>query len=251
MAEYYSKHSGAEIDAGIDAAKAALPRSGGAMTGPITIAATPTEAMQAANKGYVDKTAEDIRKEIPNGYTLPTASAEVKGGVMIGDGLQMIGDVLSLIPSKKFELIESIVINETGVSSVARRGSDGTLPDLSDIWLRVITPAGAAECKVEKYINSNKYSSPLSFRTDTHPAGSSMKRMAAVGAFNIKGMWVTFTQTTAGEISTASLYGYYPQRDTCLVEDGEVINKIALYETSGNGFPVGTTIEILGVRANA
>lgn len=44
-------------------------------------------------------------------YTLPTASADVKGGVKIGEGLQMDGDVLEVVP-EKYELIETIVVEE-------------------------------------------------------------------------------------------------------------------------------------------
>lgn len=40
---------------------------------------------------------EDAMSGGGGGYTLPTASAETKGGVKIGDGLEMIGEVLSVI----------------------------------------------------------------------------------------------------------------------------------------------------------
>lgn len=55
MADYQSRHTGAQIDAGIDAANEALPRTGGTMTGPIALPSAPTEELNAANKGYVDK----------------------------------------------------------------------------------------------------------------------------------------------------------------------------------------------------
>jgi hypothetical protein len=42
------------VKAAADAAAAALPKAGGTMTGSLTLAGNPTEALQAASKGYVD-----------------------------------------------------------------------------------------------------------------------------------------------------------------------------------------------------
>lgn len=51
---YTSKFKGSEIDAGIEAANAALPASGGTMSGALLLHANPTQGMQAATKEYVD-----------------------------------------------------------------------------------------------------------------------------------------------------------------------------------------------------
>lgn len=51
---YQSKHTGAAIDAGIDAANAALPKSGGTMTGALILNANPTSNLDAVTKQYVD-----------------------------------------------------------------------------------------------------------------------------------------------------------------------------------------------------
>ena len=51
-----------------------------------------------------------------NDYTLPTASATVKGGVKIGSGLQMVGDVLNAISSGggiNYRITPRIYINST------------------------------------------------------------------------------------------------------------------------------------------
>lgn len=60
MATYQSKHTGAEIDAGIDAANAALTKSGGTMTGALILHADPTNNRGAATKQYVDDSIENI-----------------------------------------------------------------------------------------------------------------------------------------------------------------------------------------------
>lgn len=51
---YTSKFTGVEIDAGIDAANAALPKTGGTMQGDLILNGDPTSRDMAASKGYVD-----------------------------------------------------------------------------------------------------------------------------------------------------------------------------------------------------
>lgn len=58
------------------------------------------------------------KKDIPAPYTLPTASAEVKGGVKVGEGLTMTDGVLS-VSEGVYELIETIVVEES-VAQFAR-----------------------------------------------------------------------------------------------------------------------------------
>ena len=60
MAEYQSKHTGVQIDAGIDRANAALSASGGTMTGALILSGDPSADLGAATKQYVDSTAEKI-----------------------------------------------------------------------------------------------------------------------------------------------------------------------------------------------
>lgn len=57
---YQSKHTGAAIDSGIDAANAALPRSGGTMTGALILNANPTSNLGAVTKQYVDDVVNNI-----------------------------------------------------------------------------------------------------------------------------------------------------------------------------------------------
>ncbi len=54
MANYQSKHTGAEIDSGIDKANAALPRTGGTMTGALFTSGSPSSSFEVVNKKYVD-----------------------------------------------------------------------------------------------------------------------------------------------------------------------------------------------------
>lgn len=60
MSSYQSKHTGAEIDAGIDAANAALPKSGGTMSGTLILHRNPSNNYEAATKQYVDQSISNI-----------------------------------------------------------------------------------------------------------------------------------------------------------------------------------------------
>lgn len=86
-----------------------------------------------------DGTLSTLGDELNNGggssYTLPTASADVKGGVKIGDGLTMDGEVLKnlnptpyTLPTASAEVLggvkigEGLTINENGVLSASGGG---------------------------------------------------------------------------------------------------------------------------------
>ena len=60
MGSYQSKHTGSQIDAGIDAANAALPRSGGTMTGTLILNRNPVSNYEASTKQYVDQSIAGI-----------------------------------------------------------------------------------------------------------------------------------------------------------------------------------------------
>lgn len=85
MATYQSKHSGAEIDAGIDAANSALPKSGGTMSGALTLYGEPSEDNQAATKKYVDDLIEGIGGTTSSGVASRTAA----GAVIPGAGFDL------------------------------------------------------------------------------------------------------------------------------------------------------------------
>lgn len=60
MGSYQSRHTGSEIDAGIDAANAALPKSGGTMTGTLILNRNPVSNYEASTKQYVDQSIAGI-----------------------------------------------------------------------------------------------------------------------------------------------------------------------------------------------
>lgn len=79
----------------------------------------PSVPVQSVNgkTGAVQLSASDVgalpaETEIPEPYTLPTASAEVKGGVKVGEGLQMQNGVLSVAGARDWNQIENVITTE-------------------------------------------------------------------------------------------------------------------------------------------
>lgn len=100
MAEYKSKHTGAQIDAAVDRAKTAV----------LTVNGTAPDA----NGNVV------VSGGGGSGYILPTASADVKGGVKVGEGLQMDGEVLSVEPYiENYRLLRTVTIDNSDVNLIS------------------------------------------------------------------------------------------------------------------------------------
>ena len=99
-------------------------------------------AVQSVNgkTGAVKLTAEDVGAlpkdtPIPDPYTLPTASETVKGGVKVGNGLQMNGEVLEVVSEGVFELIEKIILEEDS-TLIRNQEPDGTPYRLKAIMIK-------------------------------------------------------------------------------------------------------------------
>lgn len=109
----------------------------------------PVEApVQSVNgkTGAVKLTAEDVGAlssdtQIPAPYTLPTASAEVKGGVRIGKGLAMDGDVMG-VDVDEYEDIETFT-TETDMGYPFERTAEpnGTPYNFRKLHVEITNPA--------------------------------------------------------------------------------------------------------------
>lgn len=81
---YQSKFTGAEIDAGIDAANAALPKNGGTMIGALILAGDPADDKGAVTKKYVDDAVKNIASTPGNdgedGVSPTISVTEITGG---------------------------------------------------------------------------------------------------------------------------------------------------------------------------
>ena len=143
-----------------------LDKSGGTMTGTLILNGDPSDSKDAATKNYVDtQIAKKVDKVDGKGlstndytddektklaglenYTLPTASDKVKGGIKVGAGLTMNGEVLSATGGGTADAVDwSNVTNKpetfapsththtaSEVTELATVATSGSYNDLSD-----------------------------------------------------------------------------------------------------------------------
>lgn len=114
MATYQSKHTGAEIDAGIDAAISALPKSGGAMTGTLILSDDPISDKGAATKQYVDSAVENIA-------STPGDDGKSAYEIALDEGFE----------GSESEWLESLKGKDGDRGEQGERGSDGVSPIVS------------------------------------------------------------------------------------------------------------------------
>lgn len=186
---------------------------------------------------YVGGNSQDEGKKLLTEDTLPVATADTLGAVKVGEGLTVDAEgVLGVQPEGVYELLETININET-VEVIVRTGLN-----LSKIYVRIVAPAADAAKYANVNITSNKN--------------------RAIGYFyvNVAQTYETYTYFSTevedgfivGENCTTrngEQYESAVKRYRMPAIDGELIYYIGI--SGANNMPVGTTIEIWGVRANA
>lgn len=171
-------------------------------------------------------------------YTLPTASETVKGGVKVGEGLQMDGDVLGVKPEPEYELIETIVC-------------DGTY----GVFVRYNLALSHAKI----HIHTQAAEEVNSIGVEAHNAAG-MFGYAWIGngvATNERWSYVYLVSDGKNAYCeyrgpVTAYYGTASVGKTVAVQDASTpINRFNVYVSGGGLFPEGTTVEIWGVRADA
>lgn len=182
---------------------------------------------------------------ISESYILPTASETIKGGVKVGNGLQMDGDVLS-VKQGEYELIETITITEDMV--IERTAEpDGTPYSFDALNIHILIPNGLAAPK----------GSILFYKTNDLNAHFIHRWLATK----------TITEALAWEGKVYNHKGLYEYvLPDVWDRDGGSPQLLASVRTNPNHFtadypigkvnitmilPAGTIITIKGVRANA
>lgn len=202
--------------------------------------------------GAVEPTDPDVRvwvdpngeaEEIPTPYVLPTASETVKGGVKIGEGLQMDGDVLGVVPDSEYKLLKTIII-----------GEDQT--DLISVEETFELGLDAAFVVVDK--NGLTSDTPLFILFSNNKMGVACGEWIKAGYIlrgvcrKLNGIWDVFGYTgfpasgssMLGQTSAGNVYD--------VATSGDKIFKIRVYTVSGYGpLPPGMTIRIYGLRCDA
>lgn len=174
-------------------------------------------------------------------YKLPTASETVKGGVMIGEGLRMDGDVLSVKADEEYELIETITIGEDGIAEIERTAEpNGTTYNFKAVYLCCIMPRAEQKGFVYSYINGQIHADmPGSILTDGVGIG---QMMAECKYGMIEGYGIG-----AKSVGTSATHWRYITRIN-IPHGYKSINALKIRSTVS--MPIGAEITIWGVRAD-
>lgn len=199
----------------------------------------PISPIYANNLPYI-KTVNGLAPGPSGNVKLPAASAERRGLVKIGDGLQMTEDVLSVKPEGVYELIETIVIEEEAMLSRDAE-PDGTAYQFKALLLEFETTAannvGFAICAYFDNMDSDYLSA-----WQTALSNNTTKRYGWFEFFGERGYW----NSRYVQFGSAGIYNQNNKpRLSYGVEQYPYITK---FDTSG-ALSVGTTVRIWGVRA--
>lgn len=180
---------------------------------------------------------------VPEAYTLPTASADTLGGVKIGDGLHMDGDVLSAKESV-YELIETITIEEEGITQIVR--TPVSFDAVIVTMMAQPRSAGKADAFVRADTNTGKsivVGSSYIHNTETYSSRYDIYKNA--------NLWDGKSSGAVKGWGGGNTLGTNNASNIVLAADGEYINYLRLYVAGSGTYPVGTVIKIYGVRADA
>lgn len=198
----------------------------------------------AQEGGYTGTEAEFAAKlaaEIPEAYDLPTASADTLGGVKVGGGLRMDGDVLGVVRDE-YELIKTITIEEDGITNIVFGGRESDSLELTSAVVLLARPA------TEKTSLGNCLAYD---REGTRITGTTISNFMST---SLQHMRVEITMTEYGCVTT-----YRGSTIAALTSVHDVhaksTNPIGKIEFQSNNkevfFPIETTVELWGVRADA
>ena len=209
----------------------------------------PVEApVQSVNgkTGAVQLSAADVGAlskdtPIPEPYTLPTASAEVKGGVKVGSGLQMDGDKLRVKPEGEGDFIETIIAGENSALIEHTNEPDGKPYSFEKLLVKIRIKPASAEGAITYGCHKT---SPTSCRIamnhiNTYETFGKVEMVCENGFFNAK-----CSYGTSGEYSALQMY------EPSFYNSMNQLKRIEMLRISaGNGIPAGSVFEVYGVRA--
>lgn len=176
---------------------------------------------------------------IPAPYTLPAATADTLGGVKVGEGLQMDGDVLGVKPEGNYELIETITLEEDGIKSIVR--------DVSLYGLMVLAKFSKASMITNVFMEISCVERAVTGSGFIRTEGEASVRFNAQkkGAY-----WDLYSQGYVTGWGSGAYYGQNSAADVLFVAKNPKITSFRLYAADGIGeLTKGSVIEIWGVRA--
>lgn len=185
--------------------------------------------------------------QIPAPYSLPTASADIKGGVKVGNGLVMDGDALGVV-EEEFDLIEESILDEP-VSKIERsQEPNGEKYNFKKILVQFVYPklsadydTGYFEMKVQS--NNKKiyagYSAALTLKPNDKYKCIMTFFCEIVGGVAIGRNNVTFENSLEHNSRNHGPFANYVGN----------VNIDKIYFLNGNPYPIGCNIKIWAVRA--
>ena len=202
------------------------------------------EEVGAQPKGdYALKSDIPTIPEIPEPYSLPVASADTLGGVKVGEGLQMDGDVLGVAPEGEYELIETITVTEDNLKSIQR--------DIELNAVMVLAEFAKASKTTNAFLQVNFINS-IGRVTGSNFMRADGLSSARFSAGKKNGYWDISSSGYVKGWGSGQYYGQGNAADVVFVSEAPVITSIYLYAADGaEVIPNGSVIKIMGVRANA
>lgn len=171
-------------------------------------------------------------------YILPTATNTIKGGVVVGDGLKMDGEVLGVVPDK-YELIDSVIVGEGGAMQVKFPNAVNlksaiaaiTIPPIAkqiSMFLRANLPGTRAYVVGSVYGNQSEI---YSVRLELDIKGGIISGTA-------QGYVLGWGSATLAGVNSPGV-----------VEKADKFLSVDLYATGNTPIPEGIQIDLYGVKA--
>ena len=191
-------------------------------------------------KEAVDEYLTENPIEVP-AYDLPTASADTKGGVKVGSGLRMNGDVLGVKPEGEHELIKTITMEEEAVVSVTDLGLHN-----ASIYFTIPATDKTGNISLTMTIGNKKFAH-IGYLLA--PFSATQESKGRIDVKRTSGGWRVYFPATfirsAGTTMAIQEVQLYPElRD---IQTYDMFNGF----TTSAALPKETIIEIRGVRADA
>lgn len=216
------------------------------------------------SRDEVDDALDLLAEAIPAPYTLPPATADTLGGVKIGEGLTVKEDgragvdpqtyytkaetdtaISEATNETEFELIDTITINEGGIYQVyLNTEPNGTLYNFKKVLVQANSAAASATLAKNIYFvdsQGKRYQCYIK-------AFSTTKEQKSWGYIEVRKDGVIFTES--GYVNSASYDNADESKTRYRKEEPDItIKRVEVFAGANGLFPVGTTINIWGVRA--
>lgn len=185
-----------------------------------------------------------LKSEIPAPYELPVASADTLGGVKVGDGLQMDGEKLGVVPEGNFELIETIVLEEETAKIIRNKKPSGEDYNFSELVISVVdapydSPNGNNAWRLT--LNNDE-----TFYTDL-PIPQSVYKAYAAYSIQIRKGRVFIQRGASLSYEGLTNVSFNTPSTACGARSAKRITKIDI-QIYGKNMRTGTKIEIFGAR---